>query len=384
MTNNDLSIRQITHPQDIERFIRFPFHVYSGDPNWVPQLLSEQRKGFDPTHNPYYDHADVALWLAERDGKVVGTITSHIDHLHQKVHQDKVGMFGFFETIEDYTVAQALLDTASDWVRDRGMTALRGPLSFSQNHIAGLLVEGEPGHPVVMMAYNPPYYTTFLERYGFSKAMDLYAYWVDLSQFEGDPEGLPKKLRRVSERVKSNTGITVRAANLKDFEGELQRAKAVYNQAWEKNWGFVPLTDAETDKLAADLKQILDPNLVLVAEVGERPVGVSITIPDVNQVFRRVNGRLFPFGWLKALWYLRKVDGVRLMILGVVEDYRGKGIEAVMIYESLKAAIAQGYHHFEFSWILENNDMMNRIIMNLGEAHDIRRYRTYRLYQIDI
>ena len=384
MNSNEISIRQVTEPHDIEKFIKFPFRLYRDDPSWVPQLLSEQRKGFDPNHAPFFEHADVALWLAERDGEVVGTITSHIDHLHQQVHNEKVGMFGFFETVDDYSVAEALLDTARDWVRARGMDALRGPLSFSQNHIAGLLIEGTPGPPMVMMAHNPTYYAGFLERYGFGKAMDLYAYWLDLCQFNGSPEGLPKKLKRVSERVKSHTGITIRTGNLKDFETELKNAKAVYNQAWEKNWGFVPLTDAETDKLAADLKQILDPHLVLFAEVGDRPVGVSLTIPDVNQVFKHLHGRLFPIGWLKALWHFRKIDGVRLMIMGVVEDYRSQGIEAVLIYESMKAAIEQGYRQFEFSWILENNDMMNRIILNLGKDYNTERYRTYRLYQIDV
>jgi len=170
---------------------------------------------------------------------------------------------------------------------------------------------------------------------------------------------------------------------MQEFEEELQRAKTVYNQAWEKNWGFVPMTEAEMDKTAEDLKQILDPNLVLIAEADGRAVGLVISLPDINQVFKHLNGRLFPVGWVKALWYSRKITSGRLMLLGVIDEYRGRGIEALLMYETMKAAILNGYQEFEFSWILENNDMMNRILENLGGPHGVHVYRTYRIYQMD-
>jgi len=292
MVADSLRIEPVQTRQDTEEFIRFPFKVYQGDPNWVPMLLSERRKFLDPKHNPFFEHAEVALWLARRDGEVVGTISSHIDHLHNEIHNEKIGMFGLFEMVDDYAVAEALLSTAKDWVRERGMTALRGPLSFSQNHECGLLIDGFDGPPVIMMTYNPRYYVDLYERFGLTKAIDMYAYTGDLAQFEGDPGKLPVKLVRVTEKVKKRIGIVTRSANMKNYEQEIQRAEQVYNQAWEKNWGFVPLTDAEIEKLASDLKLVLDPKLAIVAEIDGEPVGVSIAIPDFNQVTGGLGQRL--------------------------------------------------------------------------------------------
>jgi GNAT superfamily N-acetyltransferase len=379
-----IDIRRVTSRQDIEDFIRLPFKLYRDNPNWVSPLLSERRSFLSPQHNPFFDHADVALWLALRQGEVVGTISSHIDHQHNQVHDEKIGMFGFFETVNDYAVAEALLSTAQNWVKEHGMGALRGPLSFSQNHEVGMLIEGDPGPPMVMMPYNPPYYNEFVRQFGFSKAMDVYAYLANLAQFHGDPSGLPEQLPRVAAKAKERAGIVTRNPNLKAFDEELQRTKSVYNQAWEKNWGFVPMTDAEVDKLAGDLKQIIDPKLVILVEAGDRTVGISVCIPDINQVLKHLHGRLFPLGWAKALWYARKVKGCRLMIMGVIQDFRGRGIEAILMYETAKAAIENGYTDIEFSWILENNDMMNLIIAKLGEPYGTRRYRTYRIYQKSI
>lgn len=384
MADKSVHIERVTTRRDIEDFIRFPFRLYQGDSNWVPPLLSERRKLLDPKHNPFFDHADVAPWLARRNGQVVGTISSHIDRLHNEIHDEQIGMFGFFEAVNDYEVAEALLSTARDWVREREMGALRGPLSFSQNHECGLLVDGFDGPPVVMMTYNPRYYIEFFERFGLTKAMDLYAYFVDLVQFGGDPGQLPPKLIRVTEKVKRRAGITTRSVSMAAYDEEIQRAKIVYNRAWEKNWGFVPMTGAEFDQLAADLKQILDPHLAVIAEIDGEPVGVSVAIPDANQVLSRLNGRLFPIGWIKALWYARQVTGARLMIMGVVEEHRGRGIEALLMFETLQAAIKNGYQSLESSWILENNDMMNRIVSNIGQACGTHVYRTYRICQMPV
>jgi GNAT superfamily N-acetyltransferase len=384
MVDQSLSIEPVQTNRDIEDFIRFPFKLYQGDPNWVPPLLSEQRKFLSPEGNPFFAHAEVALWLARRNGEVVGTISSHIDHLHNQIHDEQIGMFGLFEMVEDYAVAEALLSTAREWVRERGMTALRGPLSFSQNHECGLLIDGFDGPPVVMMAYNPRYYIDFYERFGLSKAKDLYAYIGDLAQFEGDPAKLPIKIVRVTEKVKKRIGIITRSADMKNYSKEIERAEQVYNQAWEKNWGFVPLTDSEIEKLAADLKQVIDPELAVMAELNGEPIGVAIAIPDANEVLKHLNGRLLPFGWIKALWYARKVTGSRLLVLGVVQEYRGRGIEALLMFEALKAAVLNGYKSIEMSWILEDNDMMNRIILNTGEPYGAHVYRTYRMYQMPV
>lgn len=379
-----IEVQPATSPRDIEAFIRFPFRLYRDDPHWVPPLLSERRDFLNPRRNPFFDHADVALWLARRDGEVVGTISSHIDHLHIKTHEEQTGMFGFFETIPDFEVARALLSTAQNWLRERGMTAMRGPLSFTQNHEVGFFLEGEAGPPMVMMPYNPPHYNDFMVQYGLAKVMDVYAYIADLAQFHGDPSGLPEKLARVNSLAKKRAGITTRVPNLKQFDQELQRAKVVYDKAWVKNWGFVPMTDREVNKMANDLKQVLDPRLCVFVESGEETVGISVCVPDINQVLKHLNGRLFPFGWAKALWLGRKVDAARLILMGVIEDYRGQGIEAILMYETVRSAIQSGYTSIEFSWILETNEMMNRIIVHIGGPYGARRYRTYRIYQMDI
>jgi GNAT superfamily N-acetyltransferase len=382
MVDKSVQIDPVRTRQDLEDFIRFPFELYQEDPNWVPPLLSQRRHLLEAKHNPFFAHSDVVLWLARRQGRVVGTISSHVDHLHNEFHEEKIGMFGFFEAVNDYAVAEALLSTAKDWARQQGMVALRGPLSFSQNDECGLLVDGFNGSPMVMMPYNPRYYIEFLERFGLTKAMNLYAYFGDLAQFGGDPANLPEKLVRVTERVKSRAGITLRFLDMKLFDEELEEAKKVYNKAWQKNWGFVPMTDAEFDKLAADLKQVLDPHLAIIAEIDGEPVGVVVAVPNANQVLKHLNGRLFPIGWIKALWHSRKVNQARLMILGVVEEHRGRGIESLLIFETFKAAIQNGYLGMEMSWILENNDMMNRVIQNLGDAYGAHVYRTYRIYQM--
>jgi GNAT superfamily N-acetyltransferase len=384
VVDKSVQVEPVQTRQDLEDFIRFPFELYRGDPNWAPPLLSQRRHLLEAKHNPFFDHSDVVLWLARRQGRVVGTISSHVDHLHNKVHEEKIGMFGFFEAVNDYAVAEALLSTARDWARQQGMVALRGPLSFSQNDECGLLVDGLDGPPMVMMPYNPRYYVEFLERFGLTKAMNLYAYFGDLAQFGGDPNNLPEKLVRVTDKVKARAGITLRFLDMKLFDEELGEAKKVYNKAWQKNWGFVPMTDAEFDKLGADLKQVLDPHLAVIAEIDGEPVGVVVAVPNVNQVLKYLNGRLFPIGWIKALWYARKVDQARLMILGVVEEHRGRGIESLLIFETFKAAIQNGYQGMEMSWILENNDMMNRVVQNLGDAYGVHVYRTYRIYQMPV
>jgi GNAT superfamily N-acetyltransferase len=384
VVDKSVQIEPVQTSQDLEDFIRFPFELYRGDPNWVPPLLSQRRHLLEAKHNPFFEHSDVVLWLARRQGRIVGTISSHVDHLHNKVHEEKIGMFGFFEAVNDYAVAETLLSTARDWVRQQGMVALRGPLSFSQNDECGLLIDGLDGPPMVMMPYNPRYYIEFLERFGLTKAMNLFAYMGDLTQFGGDPNKMPEKLVRVTDKVKARAGITLRFLDMKFFDEELEEAKKVYNKAWEKNWGFVPMTDAEFDKLAADLKQALDPHLAIIAEIGGEPVGVVVAVPDVNQVLKYLNGRLFPIGWIKALWYARKVNHARLMILGVVQEHRGRGIESLLIFEAFKAAIQNGYQAMEMSWILENNDMMNRVIQNLGDAYGVHVYRTYRIYQMPV
>ena len=373
-----------TTRREVNDFIKFQWTVYRNDPNWVPPLYHERQAFLNPRQNPFFEHAEVALFRARRDGRTVGTIAAIINYNHNKVHDEQAGFFGLFETIEDYAVAEALLTTACDWVRDKGMEVIRGPMNLSINDECGLLIDGFDSPPVVLMTYNPPYYADFIERFGFHKAMDLYAYIINTDIFDHDPDRLPRKFLRVAEAVQREGKITVRNVNMKDFDNEVERIKQVYNAAWSKNWGAVPRTDAEINHLAEGLKLIVDPDLVFIAEDGDRPVGVSLGIPDANQALlkARPQPNLWCYLWVlpKFMYYRFRTNTFRLMIMGVIEEYRNRGIDAVFYVETARKAMAKGYTRCEMSWILENNTMMNRIIQRLGG----RVYKTYRIYELGL
>ncbi len=373
----EFEIKPVETRREVEQFILFPWKIYARDPYWVPPLISERKIFFDPNRNPFFKHAEVQLFLALRGKEVVGTISAHINYNHNDFHGEKAGFFGFFECVEDFGVAQALLDTACRWVAERGMEVIRGPMNFSTNEECGLLVEGFDSRPVVMMTYNPRYYVDFIERAGFVKAMDLYAYIIQAEDLKNNAENLPEKVFKAAEAALSRPQIRIRNLNMRDFDREVERGWKVYNSAWSKNWGFVPLTREEFRHMAYGLKTFLDPELVFVAEIDGEPVGISVTLPDVNIPLHRMNGRLFPLGWLKFLWYRRKIDTARFFMMGVVEQYRNLGIDAVFYLETAKALLRKGYTRCEMSWILENNYMMNRIIQRLGG----RVYKVYRIYE---
>lgn len=362
-------------------FARFPWRVYRNDPNWVPPIYQDRLAILDPDKHPFYEHAEVQLFLALRGQEVVGTISAHVNHRHNETWGDKVGFFGFFEVIEDCAVAEALLDTAAQWLRNRGMEAIRGPESFSQNEECGLLVDGFDSPPVVLMSYNPLYYKDFIEQAGFEKAQDLYAWFLRTSIFDYDVQRLPAKFVRVAEKARERENIVVRNVDMKHFWDEVKLIKRIYNEGWEQNWGFVPLTDHELEHLAAEMKTILDPDLVHIAEIDGEPIGMSLGLPDVYQALRKArpqpNKWSFPWTVVKLLWYQRQIDTMRLWALGVVPECRGVGVDALFYVEAARSAFAKGYEYCEMSWILESNDMMNRIIERLGG----RVYKTYRIYQ---
>lgn len=380
MASLNFRIKKVEDEQDLMEFIKFPWRVYRDDPYWVPPLISERKDFLDPQKNPFFEHSEVELFLAQRDGETVGTIAAIINDNHNAFHEEKAGFFGLFEVIEDYAVADGLLTTARDWVKAKGMDVIRGPMNMSINDECGLLVDGFDSSPVVMMTYNPRYYVNLIERFGFVKAKDLYAYIVSTDIFNSKIENIPSKFLRVAEIAQKRAGVRVRKINMKDFDAEVEKAKVVYNSAWEKNWGAVPMTDAEFDHLAHGLKQFLDPDLLLLAEVDDRPVGIFVGLPDVNQPLLHVNGRLFPFGWIKYLWYRRKIDILRGLIMGVIAEYRERGVDALMYVEAAKEAFRKGYKRCEMSWILEDNVMMNRIIQRIGGEV----YKTYRIYEMDL
>jgi len=376
-----LEIRPAQTPEERLDFVRFQWTVYRDDPYWVPPLISERVAFLDPQRNPFYRHADLALFTARRDGEVVGTIAALVNHRHNEYWNERVGFFGLFEVIEDRETAEALLERACDWVRQRGMTAIRGPANFSTNEEIGLLVDGWDGPPVIMMTYNPRYYVDFIEGAGFTKAMDLLAYMVDLETFHRD--GIPERLLRVARKVEERRGVRARPIDMRHFDEEVARFKEIYNSAWSRNWGFVPLTEEEIEHIAAQLRQILDPDLCFFVEKDGQPIGAALILPDLNQPLLKAYPRPGTPEWwtlLKLVWYWkvrRTVDTARAYAGGVIEPHRGVGADAVMAAAVGQALLRKGYRRLEISWILENNVMMRR----MAEAFGGRVYRTYRVYE---
>lgn len=379
MVSQNFRVVPVQHGPELKQFLEFPYLLYRKDPYWVPPLRMDRKAMFDPKKFPFYEHSEVQPFLALRGTEPVGTIAAILNNNHNKFQEEKAGFFGFFEAVDDQEVADALLNAAIEWVRAKGMDVIRGPMSFSTNEEAGLLVDGFDSPPVVMMTYNPPYYVNLIERAGFVKAQDLYAYWLATSEIVSE-DGVVRseKLARVVEKVRERSGITVRKVNMKDFDNEVKLIKKVYNSAWEKNWGFVPMTDAEFDHLAENLKMALDPDLVLIAEADGEPVGFSLTLPDVNQALLGTGGRLLPaIVRLLSFKLLKKFTICRVIAMGVVEKHRMKGISAMFYYDTAKKAAPRGYAHAEMSWILESNLMMNRDIQFMGG----KVYKTYRVYE---
>jgi GNAT superfamily N-acetyltransferase len=371
MLHQKIEVVPVNTKQDLNDFIKLPWKIYKNDPNWVPPLISQQKATFDKKKHPFFEHSSADFFIARQRNETVGTIAAIQNNRHNKVHNENVGFFGFFETIPDYHVAEKLLDTVMDWAKEKKMDYIRGPENYSQNEVCGLLVDGFDTPPVILMSHNPPYYQDFIERYGFTKAMDLWAYCMDTNT------EIPERVIKVVERIKQRCNVTFRNINKKDINNEIDRVKQVYNQAWEKNWGFVPLTDHEIDHIANELKQIIDPEIVFFAEVDGKPVGFSLTVPDINQALQKINGRLFPFGIFKLLYHARKINRVRVIIMGVIEAYRSKGIDSVFYLDTYRKGKAKGYHWGEFSWILENNDPMNTALRTIGA----KVYKTYRIYE---
>ena len=379
-----LSITPVETAAERTEFIHFQWDVYQGDPYWVPPLLSERETFFDPVDgHPFHRHATVRYFLARRDGTPVGRIAAFINHRHNDYWDEKIGFFGHFEVLEDQEAAVALLEAAEAFVRDEGMTALRGPMNFSTNEEIGLLVEGWNGPPVVMMTYNPRYYVNFIEGAGFEKAMDVLAYSTDLTQYQADGTGINPKLLRVARRVKERYEISVRPVDMRNFGREAEIIKEVYHQAWSKNWGFVPLTNAEMDNLAHEIEQFMDPKVTFIAEKGDRPIAFLLPFPDLCQPLLKAYPRPGePELWTTAkLLYWWKVRGaittIRAALGGIVEEYHGRGVDAVLFLETLLAGIRQGYKRLEMSWVLETNLPMRQT----AAIFDGELYRRYRIYE---
>ena len=389
-------IERVEGPRALHEFVTFPWKVYTGDPNWVPPIISDAKKAL--TGHPFLEHAEVAYFVARKraadgrtaaapagkPGPIIARVAAIENRLHNEIHGERVAFFGFFDilcerpgpaagfvpTDGDRSVMTALFGEVERWAAERGLDRLRGPASFSSNEEWGLLVDGFDAPPRVMMTYNPPHYVPLLEDYGFRKAKDLLAYFLD----NPDP---PERVVRAAEKMAARKGVSVRPIDMRHFDEEVARVRLVYNRAWERNWGFVPMTEAEFSHMAKELKPIVKPDLILIAEKDGDPVGFTMAIPDANLALKHANGRLFPFGLLKILWHVRKIHTVRVPVLGLVPEYHGTGIDQLLYLRLFQGGHKLGFNAGEFSWILEDNFRMCQALDKLGA----RVYKTYRIYE---
>jgi GNAT superfamily N-acetyltransferase len=361
-----------------EAFIRFAWSIYANYPHWVPPLLMDMRMKLINPKFSFNEFGTFQLYMAFRDGKPVGRIAAVENRLYNKTHEDKTGFFGFFECIDDQSVADKLFDTAADWLRQRGLSCIHGPASPSSNHDYGLLVDAYDDDPRLMMSYNPPYYRQLIENYGFRCTQRLFAHKIDretLIQSE-----TKRRLERVSKLVQERTKVQLRPINLKDMHNEVNIIKDIWNVAWEKNYGFAPMTNKEIDEMAEGLKPIAEPALIQFGMVNNKVIGVAIALLDYNYILKGFNGKLFPFNFLKMLFpNKKKIEWVRVIVLGLLPEYRGKGLDA-FFYNALLDNCTQHFPHVKFaeaSWTLEDNFMINRAM----ESLDAKIYKTYHVYE---
>ncbi len=366
-----VTVTPVSGRRELMQFIRLPWKLYRDNPCWVPPLIMDQKALLSPDKNPFWQHASMQCFLARDGRRVVGRIAAIHDPSYITFQGESVGFFGFYESIDDGDVARALFANATRWLAERGVQTMRGPANPSTNDSLGLLIDAFDKPPMVMMPYNQAYYPRLFEDAGLTKAKDLYAYWLNDELMKID------RLDRSVELLKKRHKLELRSIDLKRLDDEIELVKTIYNDAWEKNWGFVPWTDAELEHLGRELKPVADPELVMFAFKDGDPAGFSISLPDLYQALIHVrSGRLLPFGILKLLYWQRRIDRVRVMAMGIRHKYRGLGIDALFYHRTFRHAQTQGRQRGECSWILEDNHAMRSVMEKLGG----QRYKTYRLY----
>ena len=370
----DIEISEVNSRLERNAFIKFPWQIYANDPAWVPPLIIERKTFLERERHPFYRHGDAALFLARKNGKIAGRIMASDDSNYNSLHQSNVGCFGLFESIDDHHVATALFKAAAGWLRRKGRTEMMGPIDYSTNYVCGLLIDGFQFPPTMLTAHNPPYYKRLIESCGFIKAKDWYAWWF------ADPAKAVAHLQRLAARFKARCPAVIRPVNLKNIRDESRRLRDIYNQAWGKNWGFVPFTEAEIEFMTKELKPLIIPEFALIAEVGDEPVGFILGVPDINVALRHINGRLttfgLPIGLVKLLYYKSRTRTARLIALGVIEKYRRSGIAEMLVLQIIEDGMIKRGFTGELSLTLEDNFMINRFL----EAIGAQRYKTYRIF----
>lgn len=369
-----IEIVTVDSPQDLKDFIHLPWSIYQDYPCWVPPLIKEIKEMFNAQKNPFLTHAEIKIFLAKKDGELVGRIVAIDNETYRNHYGEPIGFFGFFESMRDHEVAKRLFSAAKDWLQSRGLTTIRGPVGLAPYiEDMGLLVKGFDEAPTIMMPYNPEYYGELLEGVGFKKIKDNFTYQVTESEFSGKIENLIRWVGVLSK----NDGITIRKFRMKQFDQEVARIRDIYDSIFESLWGFVPIRDSEFQHLAEQLRQIIDPDLVLMAEVDEKLVGFIIGLPDVNQVLRKLNGTLHPLALIRLMWGMRKINGMRVLVGGVTPKHRNLGTAARLLFELSEASRKKGYVKTEISWVLEDNTKMNFILEKAG----LKIRKIYRLYE---
>ena len=371
---SQIEVTQVRSRAERDAFIKFPWRIYGDDRAWVPPLIIERKQFLDRKKHPFYQHGDAVLFLARSGGEIVGRTMASDDPNYNALHQSNVGCFGMFESINDQAVAAALFEAAAAWLRARGRTEIMGPIDYSTNYMCGLLVRGFEHPPMILTSHNPPYYAELIESWGFTKAMDLFAWWF------ADPSRAEKRLRRLASAMKNRQLPTIRPINLKQVGEESRRLRELYNEAWQSNWGYVPFTPAEFDYMTKELKPLVIPDLTLIAEVDGQPAGFILCVPDINAALRHVNGRLtrfgLPIGLAKLLYHKSRLRRMRLVALGVVPGFRRSGVAEMLVLRIIENGMLQRGYFGECSLTLENNHMINRFM----EAIAAENYKTYRIY----
>lgn len=366
-----MEIVQVSTPAQLQQFIDLPYRLYKGDPVWVAPLRSEQQAQFVPAKNPMLNHCTYALFLAMENGQCVGRVSAFLDHLALEHWKQPIGLFGSFECVNDSKTAHALLTAARDWLQAKGMTSMRGPWSFASQEW-GLVVEGFTPSPVILAPYNPPWYNELLTGFGFTKAKDLMVYVIDARQ----GYAIPPRILELTDKVAKRYNVHTRPVNMKSLEAEVMTITRLANQSISDNWGFYPVTAEEARTMAHDLKQIINPGAVIIAETADgTPIGFAMTLPDVNVILKGLNGSLLPFGWLKMLLQLPRLNQYRMWALGVIPEYQGKAIDT-LLYRATYEAIYTDKIRLEINYVLEDNDRMNNALYKLG-VKNLRRYRVY-------
>jgi GNAT superfamily N-acetyltransferase len=370
--NNRVVVRPVASWRDRRRFQRLPWSIYAGDHNWVPPIFAQERELLGWGHHPFFDNAEIVTLLAEREGRSVGRLAVLINHVHNHKYNEQRGFFGFFECIDDAAVAGGLFEAGQDWLRQRGMTAMRGPVNPSLNYTCGLLIDAFDCPPCFLMTYNRPYYAALLESCGFAKTQDLYAYEMDMNMLQVLVERYKPAVLVAIESSK----LVIRPFDPGKYQQQSEMYLDIYNRSLEGTWGFTPLQPREARQIAGELRHVIVPELAVFAEIGGQPIGAVLALLDYNQILRKLNGRLFPFGFVRLLTGRRKITAARVMAITMVPSYQSAGFGIVLLDNLVGAVAKWGIERYELSWVLESNSRSRGSLERVG----MKKTKTYRIY----